>query len=217
MKKILATILAVVCLVSAANDKEKPRVLILGDSISMGYTKFVKENLQGVADVFRPDDNCGGTKKGLQFIDQWLEIDGGRWDVIHFNFGLHDMKHVNPETGAVTDDPKAPCQSDVDTYTKNLEIMIKKMKATGAKLIFATTTPFPEGTYPYRDPKMASVYNKAAIKLCKKYDIAIDDLYSVMDGRLEELQRPNDVHFLPKGTMLLGEKVSESILDVLDK
>lgn len=217
MRRLLALILAATCFIAKAGDSEKPRVLILGDSISMGYTRFVKENLQGVADVFRPDDNCGGTTKGIQFIDQWLEIEGGRWDVIHFNFGLHDLKHVDPQTGLNSDSPDDPQQADVKTYAKNLEEMIIKMKATGAKLIFATTTPYPDGTSPYRDPKMAEVYNKTALKVCKKYGVETDDLYSSVKDRLSELQRPMNVHFLPKGSKFLGDQVSESILKALSK
>src|SRR5690242_7520015 len=74
-----------------------PRVLIIGDSISIGYTPYVKEMLAGEADVDRPAENCQGTKNGIGKIDQWLG--DTKWDVIHFNFGLHDLKHVDAATG----------------------------------------------------------------------------------------------------------------------
>lgn len=213
MKKVLV-LLVVFCTLSAMIDK-KPKVLILGDSVSMGYTRFAKEKLESIADVYRPDDNCGGTTKGVQFIDQWLKINGGNWDVIHFNFGLHDLKHVDPKTGLNSINPNDPQQADVKTYIQNLEAMIIKMKATGAQLIFATTTPYPKGTTPYRDPDMAVAYNKAALELCEKYDIKVDDLYSLVEHRLKELQRPLNVHFKPNGSKLLGYQVAESIIQVL--
>ena len=47
---------------SAEAVKDLPKVLVLGDSISMGYTPFLKRQLMGVADVRRPRCNCGATQ-----------------------------------------------------------------------------------------------------------------------------------------------------------
>jgi len=91
---------------------EPVKVLILGDSISMGYTQPLRDRLGDSAHVHRPmraggtrAENCEGTTKGVEAIDRWLEIDGGSFDVIHFNFGLHDIKRVDPETGRALMDP----------------------------------------------------------------------------------------------------------------
>src|SRR5262245_41201760 len=67
-----------------------PRVLLIGDSISIGYTLDVREELKGKANVHRPATNCGPTTSGVRGIDQWLKVGAGsgKWDVIHFNFGL---------------------------------------------------------------------------------------------------------------------------------
>ena len=77
-------------------DPALPNVLVLGDSISIGYTKDVRKLLEGRANVFRPmrpdgkgPDNCGDTTIGLANLDRWLA--GPRWDVIHFNWGLWDL------------------------------------------------------------------------------------------------------------------------------
>ncbi|QDV66172.1 SGNH/GDSL hydrolase family protein [Crateriforma conspicua] len=73
-------------------DASLPNVLLIGDSISIGYTTAVRSQLSGVANVYRPPTNCGPTTRGVEQIDQWL---GDRkWDVIHFNFGLHKL--TNP-------------------------------------------------------------------------------------------------------------------------
>ena len=127
---------------------ELPRVLILGDSISIGYFPFVKELMEGKAFVTRPfgadggAENCAGTTNGVQHIDRW--IGESKWDIIHFNFGLHDIKHVDPETGKNSKDPAHPHQAEPKQYKKNLDIIVGKLKMTGAKLIFATTTPYPD-------------------------------------------------------------------------
>lgn len=78
-----------------------PRVLLIGDSISIGYTLAVRELLADKANVHRPPTNCGPTIQGVKQIDAWLG--DGRWDVIHFNFGLHDLK-IMDEQGIVIDD-----------------------------------------------------------------------------------------------------------------
>src|SRR5437868_6884608 len=78
-----------------------PRVLIIGDSISIGYQVPLREALKGKANVHRPATNCGPTTRGVEQIEQWLgdnksdkdKSDKGKWDVIHFNFGLHDVRH----------------------------------------------------------------------------------------------------------------------------
>ena len=75
-------------------DPKLPNVLLIGDSISIGYTKLVRKKLSGIANVFRPNTNCGPTTKGVAEIEKWL---GDRkWNVIHFNHGLHDLKYMGP-------------------------------------------------------------------------------------------------------------------------
>ncbi|MFP6883617.1 MAG: hypothetical protein VCA40_04240, partial [Roseibacillus sp.] len=63
-----------------------PRILLIGDSITFGYTLFVREALKGVANVHRIPTNGGPTSKGLEHIEAWLGT--SKWDIIHFNWGL---------------------------------------------------------------------------------------------------------------------------------
>lgn len=192
----------------------KSRVLILGDSISIGYTPFVKELLADTADVVRPEENCQGTTHGIANITKWLG-DGG-WDVIHFNFGLHDLKRVDPATGKNSDNPEDPYQADVRAYSKNLTAITRQLKATGATLIFATTTPFPGVTRgPYRQSEDVARYNRAALKIMKKERVVINDLHGFALPRLQELQRPNNVHFTDHGSRALAQQVADAIRHVL--
>src|SRR5436190_2584885 len=68
-----------------------PRVLLIGDSISMGYTIPVRKALKGKANIHRILTNGSSTVTGLANLDEWLGK--GKWDVIHLNWGLHDLKH----------------------------------------------------------------------------------------------------------------------------
>ena len=110
---------------------DKPRVLILGDSISIGYMPTVKELLKDEAVVMRPmkneenPENCQGTNNGVKHIDRWLKIDGGNWDVIHFNFGLHDLKRVDFQTGKNSNDSDDPHQASPEEYEKQLREIVR--------------------------------------------------------------------------------------------
>lgn len=77
-------------------DARIPNVLILGDSISIGYTLQVHDGLKGIANVIRRKANCGDTTSGLANIDKWLG--DTKWNVIHFNWGLWDLCYRNPES-----------------------------------------------------------------------------------------------------------------------
>lgn len=177
-----------------------PRVLIIGDSISIGYTTPVREALKGKANVHRIPNNGQSTAVGLLKLNRWLGE--GKWDVIHFNFGLHDSKYLTETETKVS-------RAD---YEKNLREIIKRLNATGAKLIFATTTPTPAVLEPpTRRFDSIPERNEMAVKIMKENGVAIDDLYAVILPRQAELQRPRDVHFTPEGSAVLGKAVTESI------
>ncbi len=183
-----------------------PRVLLIGDSISIGYTIPVREALKGKANVHRIPNNGQSTAIGLLKLDRWLG--DKKWDVIHFNFGVHDAKYLTETETKV---------SKAD-YEKNLREIVKRLKATGAKLIFATTTPVPEVLEPpTRRFESIPERNEIAVKVMKENDVAVDDLYAVILPRQAELQRPKDVHFIPEGSAVLGKAVAASIEAELPK
>ncbi|QDU76079.1 hypothetical protein Pan97_31240 [Bremerella volcania] len=203
-------------------DPKLPNVLILGDSISIGYTLQVRDLLKGQANVFRPHtadgnkpENCGGTTKGVESIDRWL---GDRkWDVIHFNWGLHDLKHVTePGGNTVSNNPKDPVQATVDQYAANLEKIVQRLDKSGAKLIFATTTPVvPDTSGPLRETDSPPKYNAAALKIMKEHGVAVNDLFAFCEPQIEKLQRPKNVHFTDAGSQALAEQVAKAIQSAL--
>ena len=199
-----------------------PKVLIIGDSIAGGYFPFVEEKLNGkvLLKFATQIDDKGeittfrGTTTGAKNVDKWIsEIE---WDVIHFNFGLHDMKHIKPGTNKNSTNLNDPQQANPEQYGKNLRVIVEKLKASGAKLVFATTTPYPNKLgKQMRSPGMPAIYNEVAIEIMRENKIVINDLYSYVLPRIEKLQRPKNVHFMKNGSKALGEKVAESILENL--
>jgi lysophospholipase L1-like esterase len=181
------------------DDPKLPRVLLIGDSISIGYTVDVRKLLKGKANVHRIPTNGGATDIGLANIDAWLGE--GKWDVIHFNFGLHDAKFLS----------ETELRHPRDRYVANLQKLVDRMQKTGAKLIFATTTPTPEVLSPTRRFDKISERNQLAVELMKKEGVAIDDLYAVVIPVEEKIRRPNDLHYIPEGYALLAQAVTASI------
>ncbi len=188
-----------------------PRVLLIGDSISIGYTLATRAQLKGKANVHRIPANGGDTRRGLQSMDKWLGE--GKWDVIHFNWGLHDLKYAPKESPEKGNKPRVP----IEEYEKNMEQLVTRMKKTGATLIFATTTPYPAGVTPIRIPADAVKYNEAAIRVMNKHEVTVNDLHSFALPRLKELQRPKNVHFESEGSKALGKQVAAAIQAALMK
>lgn len=214
---LLASVLFCAASLQAADAPAKKRVLILGDSISIGYTPVVQKTLAEEMVVLRPmrndkPENCSGTTSGVANIDRWLQIDGGKWDVIHFNWGLHDLKHVKAD-GAASELATDPPQATVEVYEKHLREIVAKLKATGAKLIFATTTPVPDGAMKvYRTDTDAVRYNEAALRVMKKNNIVVNDLYAFAKPQIKDIQiQPANVHFTGKGSEALGAEVVKAI------
>jgi hypothetical protein len=197
-------------LVKVADEPGLPRVLLIGDSISMGYTLPVRALLKGQANVHRIPTNGGPTSRGVESIDSWLG--DSKWDVIHFNWGLHDLKFIQDDPSKRAD-PKAAGshhQVTIEKYEANLEALVSKLKATGAKLIWCNTTPVPEGT----DGRVAGeelVYNETATRVMAKHGVPTNDLLSHAKAKLAEVQLPANVHFSDKGSEYLAEKVAAEI------
>lgn len=183
-----------------------PRVLLIGDSISVGYTIPVRRLLTGQANVHRPAENSGPTTRGVQNLEAWLGK--GKWDVIHFNFGLHDLKTIWDGQHQVS----------VADYERNLRRMVARMRQTGAVLIWASTTAIPDGKLePPRKPEDVVLYNKAALRVMKDNSVRVNDLYAFVKPRLAELGRPQNVHFTEPGSQALAEHVVKAILAAMPK
>lgn len=195
------------------DNPDLPRALLIGDSISIGYTLPTRKLLEGKVNVHRPNTNCGPTPKGLQEIDKWLGET--KWDAIHFNWGLHDLKYMNEKGGLAAPD-QGKQQVPIGQYEANLEKLVVRLKQTGAKLIWCSTTPVPEGSAG-RVVGDSAKYNAAAAKVMAKHGVATDDLYAFCMPRLKDIQRPANVHFSPQGSQALAEQVAKSILAALGK
>lgn len=171
------------------DDPALPRMLIIGDSISRGYTLAVRAALAQQVNVHRAPANCGPSATGLTKLDIWLG--DGKWDIITFNFGIHD-RATPPEV-----------------YRSNLVTLLGRLRATGAKLYWVRTTPAPEG--PNKENFTAAqweVVNKVADQLMQSEKIPVIDINAPLLPQIAEYQLPNNVHFNGKGSEVMAAEIA---------
>ena len=205
----------------ALDDPKLPRVLIVGDSISMNYHKAAKKALAGKANYYRVTGNGGPSNRGVSAMELWLgdyTQKGLHWDVIQFNHGLHDLKQAYDEKN----DSWGNHQVAIKDYQKNLEKEIAIMKKTGATLIWCTTTPVPNnshGLYARRKGE-AAIYNKAAMQVISKHpEILINDLHKTIttSKAMDQWRKGTDVHFWSDELQtIIGNAVADAVTQAID-
>ncbi len=204
---------------STTQSAALPRVLLIGDSISIGYTKQVISLMKGKADVRRVKGNAGHTGMGLAGLPKWLDAKQGKWDVIHFNWGLWDLCYRNPKskTQGRRDKINGKLTYTPEQYRANLQKIVASLKRTKAKLIWATTTPIPENEAG-RKLGDAVKYNTIAAEVMKQHGIPTNDLHTLMVPHMKTMTvAPGNVHFTDDGSLLLAKQVAGAIEEAIEQ
>lgn len=178
------------------------KILLLGDSIRLGYQPFVKKALEGTAEVVGSEDNGRYAKHTLGCINLWLN-EFGSPDIIHWNNGLWDLHHVQPSDEAVT---------PLEEYLQTLKRIIKILEWTGARIIFATTTPISTVAKNKSNDEIRE-YNEAAIKLSKANNIEINDLNGLISKDIDRYICEDGLHLTEEGY----QKCSGAIVGMVEK
>ncbi|MBJ2175932.1 SGNH/GDSL hydrolase family protein [Aureibaculum sp. A20] len=200
--------------------KGLPNVFIYGDSISIAYSQSVREELNNKATVIRLFKNGGSSHNFIENMEELQEkmfqpgLEKGwnfKWDLIHFNVGLHDLKYLK---GKNLNKANGKQVSWIREYKENLNEICKYLKLNfpKAKLIFATTTPVPKNAKG-RFEGDSVTFNTAALEVLKKYpDIIINDLYSFTKPNAKIwAQEPGNVHYNDLGFTQQGKEVARLI------
>lgn len=190
--------------ISHANETNLPRVLLIGDSIARDYYPEVEKRLAGRAFVGRlATSRFVADPVLLKEIE--LVLDGTKFDVIHFNNGMHGWQHSEAE------------------YRKAFPKLIKTIRAHApkAKLIWATTTPLRDGkgvTYDtkaeYSDERIAA-RNVLAAQVVAAQKIPPVDLNAAVRGHPEF--HSDNVHFNGQGVQILAAQVSAAVEKLLPR
>jgi lysophospholipase L1-like esterase len=206
----------VVCLLvtgAAAQEKQTlPKVVLVGDSIRLGYAPLVAKRLEGKAIVISAKPNGEDSGNVLKNLDEWVINE--KPDVVHLNAGLHDLKHTDKGY-----------QVSLADYQKNLRAILDRVKKeTKAKIIFATSTPILDNLHAQRkagfDRFEADVqkYNVAAVAVMKEARVPVNDLHKLVEeGGREKLFLGDGTHYTPAGYEMMADIVTASILRSLAK
>ena len=178
-------------------------LLLIGDSIRVGYDKSVKKSLEGRANVLFPEENCRFASYLLRNFHEYLaDVGGENIDVIHWNAGLWDCLRLFEE------EPHTPIEMYA-YYIERLCIRIKKL-CPNAKVIFATSTKVLSekmNTNFKRFNEEIEKYNEVAVAVVKKYEFKVNDLYALSES-LPESAHSDPVHYYtPVGTEAFAKQV----------
>ena len=191
-------------------------VWLLGDSIRMGYEKYVQEKIPDCK-ILSPDDNCKFSSYMLNSLRFWLPR-FEKPDVIHFNAGLWDTACLYVDDGPFT---------KKDEYVRNILSIARELKRFNVPVIFATTTPVnaedisavatpsvdaPDAETVFKqDNKRIKEYNDAVVLELEKQGIIINDLYSLIINNRARYISPDGIHMNDEGKKILGDAVVKII------
>ncbi len=187
-------------------------VLLIGDSIRVGYDKAVKKSLEGVAEVCFPAENCRFAAYVLRYVHEYAQlVENNMPDVIHWNAGLWDCLRMFGE------EPHTP----KEIYGYYIERICQRIKNLypDAKVIFATSTAVISDKMSAafkRYNEEIEEYNKIAVEIVAKYGFKVNDLYAV-SAKLPESAHSDATHYYtPAGTEAFTNKVLEVLAEALE-
>jgi lysophospholipase L1-like esterase len=183
------------------------RVVLIGDSIRMGYQDGVARELAGEAEVWGPEENCADTRNIVAHVQEWITDQPA--DVIHINSGLHDVKRVS--------DPEET-EVPLEEYESNVErILTAVLKKGDAQPIWALTTPVNEQwhhknkTFDRFNEEIHAV-NRAARRVCDRLGVPVNDLYAaIQEAGRDALLVEDGVHFTEEGYKVLARAVAAEL------
>ncbi|MBE6703888.1 MAG: SGNH/GDSL hydrolase family protein [Ruminococcaceae bacterium] len=191
------------------------KIFFIGDSIRQGYDNYVRESMEGIAEVFAPGENCRFAEYTLRNIHYWKDAlkCGDDVDLVHWNVGHWDTLRIYGDDCLT----RAEVFADyIERIQSRLEFLFPK-----AKFVFATSTPVREEDFieEFEMRRNSDIvrYNNIAIEVLKKHGVVINDLYGILDGRpdIDELHSDQTHYYTPEATELLGGQVNRVICEVL--
>ncbi len=189
------------------------KILLLGDSIRLGYGEYVKAVLSDIAETYLPKENCAFAQYTYRWLHVWKENEGypNDIDLVHWNVGLWDVLRSFGE--------------DTFTSPEYYGEMIKRLQKRiaflfpNAKQIFATSTSVVESGYepPYqRFNSDIEKFNTIAIETLTPLGVGINDLYTLTKSAPSSCRSDMTHFYTMDGIRLLGEKVVKTICENLE-
>ncbi|MBQ6597342.1 MAG: SGNH/GDSL hydrolase family protein, partial [Lentisphaeria bacterium] len=185
-------------------------LLLLGDSIRMGYDSFVQEKLAGRMNVYFAEDNGRFAQYTLRMVSDWKgKLSLPEIDVVHWNNGLWDVLHLNANSsgsdgeaeGDTISPENVPAEyhfdkdplTPPDMYRYMLGRVLTRIRQLFPKteVIFATTTPVIEeqASWAYRSNAEIDAYNRIAREVLVPRGVRINELGEFAKRECSDLHR----------------------------
>ncbi len=181
-----------------ADKTDKPRVLLVGDSITRGYQEFVRERLRDVAYVdYIATSYAVDNKLYCQLVEGIAK--NSDYALVHFNHGLHGF-HMSPRT-----------------YKSKIKNLLLRIRGKSKLVLAETTVVYKEGNKRLHTgwKKRVNERNEIIGELATELDAELNRLYSVSE-RIAKTDRNQDgTHYTPKGYETLGNAVAECVKSLL--
>jgi predicted amidohydrolase/lysophospholipase L1-like esterase/dienelactone hydrolase len=185
-----------------------PKVVLVGDSIRLGYAPLVAKKLDGVAVVVASKANGGDSATVLKNLDEWVIRE--KPDIVHFNCGLHDLKKAKKD---------GSYQVGIEDYERNLRRIVDRLRAeTRATIVFALTTPIDDARHAKRSAEFDRLdadvrrYNDAARRVMLAAGVPVHDLDTIVrSAGLEQVQSADGTHYTPAGYERLADAVADCV------
>lgn len=187
-----------------AYDVNKKNVLLIGDSIRMGYCNTVKKELADVANVFYPEENCRNSQYIVTKLKAWAATFPEQFDLIQFNCGHWDVAHWNGDEESLT---------SPEEYGRMVRLIIRQLRKfyPAARIVFATTSAMnPNGVVGVNPRTNREIvrYNEIAVSAAQEMGVEINDIFAIAAEYGEEMFR-DYAHLTPEGFAQLGRAVAE--------
>lgn len=201
-----ACVVSIQSMAQSADPVPLPKVVLVGDSIRLGYAPVVTRLLSGKATVISVEANGGDSGNVLRNLEEWVIRE--KPDIVHLNAGLHDLK-VSRQTRQY--------QVPIDQYEANLRSMAQIIReGTSARLIFASTTPILDERHSLRGAEFDRFerdvrrYNEVAFRVMEDLGVPVDDLHWIVEKEVTgALLGKDGTHYTPEGYELLGQAVAD--------
>ena len=187
------------------------KVLLLGDSIRMGYEAMVADLLREECEVRYSEENGRFAAYTLWQANQMFK-EYGRFDLVHWNNGYWDMNVEAPMTEAM---------HPLEEYRHFLQRILALCRQNADHVIFATTTPVQEkgsafdvahtGCYISYDNDWVRSYNRTARELMEQENVPVNDLYELMQSSESYYKCPDKLHLTEDGYRLCAEQAASMI------
>ena len=186
-----------------------PKVVLIGDSIRLGYAPNVAERLAGKATVVSPPANGGDSANVLEHLEEWVIRE--KPDVVHLNCGLHDLKRSAGRTGATRSSRTGTRRTSGGSSPGSAARPAPRWSSPTRRPSWTSGTPGGGPASIGPTPTCAATTPRPP-RSCGEAGVPVHDLYWVVEqAGPERMLGPDGTHYTPEGYDRLAEAVADCV------